>query len=118
MSTERTLRTRAALHRILGRQSLTDNSFVEVECAVTEVAALCDEGKLRPSDWRAYRNRTLMQNKSSPWHKSGHFVEVQLAEAVIPASRSKTSVRSAGCAEDCSCLLYTSDAADEEDSVD
>src|SRR5664280_2128645 len=61
MSTERTLRTRAALHRILGRQSLTDNSFVEVECAVTEVAALCDEGKLRPADWRAYRNRTLMK---------------------------------------------------------
>src|ERR1019366_7008466 len=46
MSTERTLRTRAALHRILGRQNLTDNSFVEVECAVMEVAALCDEGKL------------------------------------------------------------------------
>jgi hypothetical protein len=92
MSTERTLRTRAALHRILGRQNLVDNSFVEVECAVMEVAALCDEGKLRPSNWRAYRNRTLMRSKSSTWHKSGHFVEVKLAEAVIPASRSKTFV--------------------------
>jgi hypothetical protein len=47
MSTERTLRTRAALHRILGRQNLADNSFVEVECAVMEVAALCDEGKAK-----------------------------------------------------------------------
>src|ERR1039458_10105551 len=94
MSTERTLRTRAALHRILGRQNLVDNSFVEVECAVMEVAALCDKGKLRPAEWRVYRNHTLVRSKSSPWHKSRHFVEVKLAEALIPASRSKTSVRS------------------------
>ena len=99
MSTERTLSTRGAPHR--SWEGEMDNSFVEAGCAVMEVAALCGKGKLRPSDWRLSQphfNAKQIVALAREWA----FVEVKLAEAVIPASRSKTSVRSTTCAEDCS----------------